>query len=168
VHVRLTLHLPRDPGTVAMIRRVLDSALALLAVAEDCRDDITLALSEACTNAINHAQVGDAYDVVVAVHADVCVFEVIDTGVGLRPDHLDRGSLPDLVSEHGRGLVVIRTCTDSLELRPVHPHGLAVRMSKTLTRSRRRRRAAGGRRCHVRPRRCRVRRVAASGRDRLA
>jgi serine/threonine-protein kinase RsbW len=132
VPLRLILHLPRDVTTVSMARRVVDTALAMIGVADGCRGDIALALSEACTNAVAHAQVGDGYEVVVTVHDGRCVFEVIDAGVGLETAVLG-ASLLDVVAEHGRGLLLIGSCTDSVELRRVDPHGLAVRMSKTLT-----------------------------------
>jgi hypothetical protein len=39
-------------------------------------------------------------------------------------------------SARGRGIMLIRACTDSLDLAAVEPHGLAVRFSKRLVRER--------------------------------
>ena len=47
---------PRDATSVPLTRRVLDAALASLGVTEDCRADVRLALSEACTNVVRHAR----------------------------------------------------------------------------------------------------------------
>jgi serine/threonine-protein kinase RsbW len=130
--LRLMMCLPRDAASVVLARRVLDGALALMGLTEDCRADMALALTEACANVINHAGVGQEYEVTVAIHRDLCVMEVIDSGVGL--DHLIAyGERLDVTALHGRGLFLIRAYTDALELRPVNPHGLAVRMSKRLT-----------------------------------
>jgi serine/threonine-protein kinase RsbW len=132
IQVRLELCLPRtDAGAVAVTRRLLDGALAALGVADECRADIALALTEACANAVVHAQLGDDYQVTASAHDDLCVIEVADGGVGLDP-----GRIPtepsDPTTESGRGLEVIRACTDRMELRAVRPHGLAIRMVKAL------------------------------------
>ena len=52
MEVQLSLALPRDRSTVPLTRRVLDAALAVFAVTKDCRDDISLAVTEACANAV--------------------------------------------------------------------------------------------------------------------
>jgi serine/threonine-protein kinase RsbW len=111
---------------------VLDAALAFLGVTEDCRGDISLALSEACSNVVIHAQAGDEYEIILDVDGDRCVLEVIDAGIGMA-NRSSVGELRDKTGERGRGLLLMRACTDALELRPVHPHGLAVRMNKQLT-----------------------------------
>jgi serine/threonine-protein kinase RsbW len=129
--LRLATSLPREAATVCAARRVLDAALAFLGVTDDCRGDISLALSEACSNAVIHAQAGDEYEIILDVDGDRCVLEVIDAGIGMA-NRSSVGELREKISERGRGLLLMRACTDSLELRPVHPHGLAVRMGKQL------------------------------------
>jgi serine/threonine-protein kinase RsbW len=131
-NLRLVLRVPRDFATVCTVRRMVDRALADIGVVDDCRADITLALSEACTNAVNHAVAGETYEVVVTVDRDRCVVEVIDDGIGFDLGSGD-GEPCEVTAEHGRGLHLIRAFTDGLELRRIDPYGLAVRMSKTLT-----------------------------------
>lgn len=53
--------LPREADTVAVMRRVATDALATLGVTAACVDDIRVALSEACTNVVQHASPGDDY-----------------------------------------------------------------------------------------------------------
>jgi serine/threonine-protein kinase RsbW len=132
IQVRLALRLPREgTGAVTVTRRVLDAALAAMGVTNECRSDIALALTEACANAVAHAQFGDDYRVTASTHANVCVLEVADTGIGLDLDRIPAGR-PALTAESGRGLHVIRACTDGMELRAGRPHGLTVRMVKVL------------------------------------
>jgi serine/threonine-protein kinase RsbW len=130
VQIRLELCLPRaDAGAVAVIRRVLDVALAALGVTDECRGDIALALTEACANAVAHAHLGDEYQVSACADADRCVIEVTDTGVGVDFGRVTAAPTAD----SGRGLQLIRACTDRMELRAVRPHGLTIRMTKMLT-----------------------------------
>lgn len=79
------------------------------------RDDIALALSEACANVILHAGPGEEYEVIATTRDGRCVIEVVDTG--------SRGSLPlrspdpgTLMSESGRGLKIIDAVTDGLSM----------------------------------------------------
>jgi serine/threonine-protein kinase RsbW len=132
IQVRLALCLPRaDAAAVAVTRRVLDGALAAIGVTDDCRGDIALALAEACANVVAHAQLGEEYHVTASTDADRCVIEVADTGIGLDVERLTADPV-DRTVESGRGLQLIRACTDGIELLAVHPHGLTIRMTKTL------------------------------------
>ena len=124
--------LPRQAASVSTARHTLVHALAGIGVDKQCRDDIVLALSEACSNAVEHAQMGQGYEVVVTVGHTRCFVDVVDAGVDMdvrRPD-----SPPVTVTGmRGRGLHRISAVTDGLEMRRVDPHGLAVSMIKTLT-----------------------------------
>jgi len=132
IQLRAVLCLARaDHAAVAVTRRVLEAALLAIGVSDECRGDLSIAVTEACTNAITHADGCDDYQVTVIVHGDQLMVEVADTGVGLAGDAIT-AELPALNAEGGRGLHVIRACTDRMELRAVRPHGVAIRMIKTL------------------------------------
>jgi serine/threonine-protein kinase RsbW len=133
MEMRLALSLPRDRSTVPLTRRVLDSALTVLGITRDCRDDISLAIGEACANAVEHALEGNEYEVTVTINEDKCVIDVIDDGTGVDPN-----SLPNQVSpeeEAGRGLRIIRALADAVEVRRRQPRGASLRIVKLLTRS---------------------------------
>ncbi|WP_426514878.1 ATP-binding protein [Dactylosporangium sp. McL0621] len=132
MEVRLSLSLPRDTTTVPLTRRVLDAALAVFSVTTDCREDIGLAVGEACANAVQHAETGADYEVTVTIHEDRCIIDVVDEGAG--PDSVTpRDVGPD--SESGRGLKIIHALSDMVELRRHHPRGMALRIVKLLTRT---------------------------------
>src|SRR5689334_520986 len=82
MRLSLVLCLPRDAETVHLTRKVLDSSLASLEVPAGVRDDIILALGEACANVIEHADSSDEYEVRVQLTSGLCVVEVVDTGRG--------------------------------------------------------------------------------------
>jgi serine/threonine-protein kinase RsbW len=130
--LRLMARMPREVTSVAAVRQLFDRALAAIGVEDECREDIVLALSEACSNAVEHARTVAEYDVVVTVDRKRCVAEVIDRGAGPERVPVDM-SAPDAAAERGRGLHLIQAVTDRLELRRVDPHGFAVRMTKRLT-----------------------------------
>lgn len=115
MEVKVALSLPRDAASVPVTRQVLDSCLERLGVMPGTRDDIALALSEACANVILHAGPGQEYEVIATTRDGRCVIEVVDTGnrenTPLKP--------PDptsLMSEHGRGLKIIDAVTDGLSM----------------------------------------------------
>ena len=71
---KLTLALPRDNQSVPVARRVLKNSLQVLGVRADVVSDIELALTEACTNVLDHAGDADEYEVSAGVeqHLRLC------------------------------------------------------------------------------------------------
>jgi serine/threonine-protein kinase RsbW len=124
------MSLPHDRASVPLTRRVLDAALAMLSVTRECRDEIGLAVGEACANAVQHGEAGTGYDVVVMIKEDRCVIEVVDGGSGV--DTVDHPP-PGPGDESGRGLPIIRALADVVEPRRL-PHGSALRIVKSLAR----------------------------------
>lgn len=133
MEVQLSLSLPRDRSTVPLTRRVLDSALAVFSVTKDCRDDIGLAVGEACANAVEHAETGADYHVTVTIVDDRCVIDVVDQGLGVETTDTPE---PGPYDEAGRGLRIIRALADAVELRRDAHRGAGLRIIKILTRTR--------------------------------
>lgn len=140
--LRIEWCLPRRTETVPLARSLLDTTLALIGVSDDCRAHLALAMTEACANAVRHAHGPQQYRITIAIDRHECTIDVDDQGIGLDPEHAENtdADLPDPAEAapahpngHGHGLQLIRAFTDKLELRPVQPHGLSVRMRKTLT-----------------------------------
>lgn len=132
MEIRLTLSLPRDRSTVPLTRRVLDAALGVFSVTRDCRDDIGLAVGEACANAVQHADLGADYQVTVTIQEDRCVIDVVDEGVGMDAAGTEGHDAVD--AEGGRGLRIIHALADMVEFRRQQPHGVALRIVKMLAR----------------------------------
>jgi serine/threonine-protein kinase RsbW len=128
----LVLRLPRDATSVPLTRRVLEAALVSLGVADDCRADVQLALSEACTNVIRHAVPSQSYQVLVGFDERRCTIEVLDDGPGIElPSTAVAMASP--FDEHGRGLRIIALVSDEVEVRRRRPHGTLLRFVKRLT-----------------------------------
>ncbi|MGI5229056.1 ATP-binding protein [Actinoallomurus sp. CA-142502] len=131
--VSLVLCLPRDAETVRVTREVLDASLAALKVSSDIRDDITLALGEACANVIQHADEGDEYEVRVQVMSSRCVVEVVDTGRGFDSALLNQVHADQVATaEHGRGLQIIAALAENLQIESRPLQGAMIRFEKHL------------------------------------
>lgn len=123
--VEITLEIPPRLDYLAVVRLVVASAATLDPPLPDSRlDDLRLAVTEACSNAIK-AHRPDAHDepVVVTLHLgdDVFRVDVADRGSGFDPDAL--ATLPDaedpqrLQHESGLGVTLIRVLTDEASFR---------------------------------------------------
>jgi serine/threonine-protein kinase RsbW len=147
IALRLALHLPRDAATVPVVRRLLDQALHTLGVDPSCCDDISLILTEACANVIEHALEIDDYEITIDVSGVRCVIHVVNAGAVVDPSRLalpgdgvgvdepDAGAdalFDPVLDEHGRGLHIIRSLADELYLTPSHSGGLVLHAVTTL------------------------------------
>jgi serine/threonine-protein kinase RsbW len=128
--------MPRDPVTVPVTRRAVDCALDAIGVTDQCRDDVSLALTEVCSNAVRHAENAVDYTVTVTATATACMIDVRDAGRGVAPDSpaaQSRGDRPraGVLSETGRGLGIVRAVMDAVQV-VAGPGGVAVHMVKKL------------------------------------
>ncbi|MEU1817372.1 ATP-binding protein [Streptomyces roseifaciens] len=123
-----SLHLRREAASVPLARRLLIGAMETAGVDPDISYDLSLALSEACANAVEHG--GDSstgYLVTAFIDGDTCRIEVTDSGPGFpeqpRPHERRRQrpqpprSLAPAEDEHGRGLFLIESLTDHVRVR---------------------------------------------------
>ena len=135
MRISFSLSLPRDSATVPVVRRICRDALNVLGVSDDCNGAIQIAVSEACTNVLQHVEgTNDEYEVDVTVDEDVCSISVIDTGNGF-----DHSSFPatdgnglSTTAEGGRGIFLMRAMVDELEFRSEPESGTIVRLVKKL------------------------------------
>lgn len=131
MEVKFTLQLPRDALSVPVVRRVLNSSMRTLGVEEECLTDIEVALTEACTNVLDHAVEGDEYEVVAGLNDSSCVIDVVDAGHGFDAEHLGH-SEADPSSEEGRGIQLIRALVDRVKFESRSEAGTIVRLEKRL------------------------------------
>ncbi|MEU4198428.1 ATP-binding protein [Streptomyces sp. NPDC045470] len=131
-----SLHLRREAASVPLARRLLLGTMETAGVDPDVSHDLSVALSEACANAVEHG--GDAatedYRVTAFINGDTCRIEVTDSGPGFRertrrPKRPGRNAQPEPApplpmaapapaqAEHGRGLFLIEALTDHVRYR---------------------------------------------------
>jgi serine/threonine-protein kinase RsbW len=125
--------LPHDEASVPVVRHLVSSALTRLGVDEACISDVLVAVTEACTNVLKHADgSGHDYEVKVGVFPDLCEMQVTDLGAGLAPGALERVP-PGVEDESGRGVQLMRSLVDQLQFVAGPRAGLSVRLSKRLS-----------------------------------
>ncbi|MBC9728440.1 ATP-binding protein [Streptomyces sp. TRM68367] len=136
-----SLHLRRDAASVPLARRLLLGTMETAGVDPDISYDLSVALTEACANAVEHgggtAHGGSsgAYRVTAYLDGEKCRIEVADSGPGFpavvtppapapapavasaraeRPRPSVRPAPAD--AEHGRGLCLIQELADHVHI----------------------------------------------------
>ncbi|MBC2902845.1 ATP-binding protein [Streptomyces cupreus] len=116
-----SLHLRREAASVPLARRLLLGTMESAGVDPDVSYDLSIALSEACANAVEHG--GDtaldggseAYRVTAYLDGETCRIEVADSGPGF--GGMGRGSRPmSMEAENGRGLYLIQELADHVHI----------------------------------------------------
>src|SRR3954452_21662955 len=118
-----SLHLRRDAASVPLARRLLLGTMETAGVDPDVSYDLSVALSEACANAVEHGGgaahggMSEAYRVTAYLDGEKCRIEVADSGPGFpagRPRTVTRPVRVD--AEHGRGLGLIEELADHVHI----------------------------------------------------
>ncbi|MFI9360012.1 ATP-binding protein [Kitasatospora sp. NPDC053057] len=130
-----TLHLKRDPASVPLARRILLGAMATAGVDPQIADDLGVALTEACANAVEHGATGrpdDGFQVTASINGDRLRIEVTDSGPGLpapsAPPAVRRPATPAPAGHaprrhrRGRATVPARVLTAHRPRRDGHPY----------------------------------------------
>ncbi|TVL92613.1 ATP-binding protein [Streptomyces sp. LX-29] len=134
-----SLQLRRELASVPLARKLLRRTMETAGVDPEICHDLSLAVSEACANAVEHGGrggAGEAYRVTAFIDGDTCRIEVTDCGPGfapapdptLAPPTLESGLAPlphrpespapaGVHAEHGRGLFLIEALTDHVRYR---------------------------------------------------
>jgi serine/threonine-protein kinase RsbW len=131
VKLDVALCLPRESETVSLIRRVISDSLRTFGVTEECVGDVALALSEACTNVVEHAAEDDEYEVRLVVDGKHASISVSNTATGVDAEALT-GVLPDDTSVDGRGVAIMRAVMDRVDFVSEPERGTIVHLVKEL------------------------------------
>ena len=114
-----SLHLRREAASVPLARRLLLGTMETAGVDPDVSYDLSVALTEACANAVEHGGDGDAggtgraYRVTAYLDGETCRIEVADAGPGFPGAGVPREPSDD--AEHGRGLRLIEELADHVQ-----------------------------------------------------
>lgn len=130
--VSLSLCLPRDEMSVPVVRHICRFALTEVGVGSPCIGDIELALTEACTNVLDHATGDNSYEVYVDIEERTCTIRVKDNGAGFSDDSQTTGELPAVTAESGRGISLMHALVDNVKFTSVPEEGMIVHLEKQL------------------------------------
>ncbi|MFE5712108.1 ATP-binding protein [Streptomyces sp. NPDC056501] len=124
-----SLHLRREAASVPLARRLLLGTMETAGVDPDVSYDLSVALTEACANAVEHGGDGEAggtgraYRVTAYLDGETCRIEVADSGPGFPgagpglhgAETASAPTAPSDDAEHGRGLRLIEELADHVQ-----------------------------------------------------
>ena len=115
----VVLTLDARPENLALTRLALAGVATNAGAPREVVSDLKLAVTEACTNVIQHAYgVGDGFGTIVVRYSSepgMISIEVEDSGSGFEPGAPPDGSERN-GSGNGMGLMIIRVLTDELDI----------------------------------------------------
>lgn len=129
----IKLTLPTKPEYVSLARLTIASVANNMGFSIGDVEDLKVAVSEACTNALNHSKNPDTtYDLTYVVENQKLVFTVTDRGVGFEPENV---AMPDLNGKQlgGFGLFIIKSLMDRVEIISEQGLGTTITMIKNLS-----------------------------------
>lgn len=113
-----SLHLRREAASVPLARRLLLGTMETAGVDPEISYDLSLALTEACANAVEHGgrtgtgDVSAEYRVTAYLDGEKCRIEVADSGPGFPSGPAPTVRRPVPEDENGRGLRLIEELAD--------------------------------------------------------
>ena len=127
--VRLTV--PGKPEYVGTVRLAVSHIASQADFDIEAIEDIKVAVSEACTNAVCHGESSqeNPYDVICSLHEDKLVITVEDKAGGFDIEKYEQpGS--DVISDSGLGIFVIQAMMDEVDISSVIGEGTSITMVK--------------------------------------
>jgi anti-sigma regulatory factor (Ser/Thr protein kinase) len=108
----VSIRLPAEAESLMIVRQAVTGVAEALGIGDQRRDDMRIAVSEACTNVVVHAYPDAPGELLVGLWADAggLVIRVTDAGQGIVPDPLRQS--PGL----GIGLQLMATLADDMHL----------------------------------------------------
>lgn len=125
----IELKIPCKEEFAAVVRIQAESIARRLDYDEEEVQDIKSAVGEACDNAIEHGKSDKGIDVHYHLSGTHLLMEITDYGKGFDPVGMGEVA-PDPLAERGRGLFLIRSLVDSVEIKSRPGEGTQVTLTK--------------------------------------
>ena len=126
----IKMEIPANPDYVSILRLTTSGIANKLGFSMDDIEDMKVAVSEACSNAVKHSE-----DNKVSINFNLLnngiQIEIIDNGKGYDVDSIET---PDLTNpkEGGLGLFIIQTLMDDVNISSRGNQGTTIKMTKYL------------------------------------
>ncbi|MFF6775741.1 ATP-binding protein [Streptomyces sp. NPDC012637] len=135
-----SLHLRREAASVPLARRLLLGTMETAGVDPDVSYELSVALTEACANAVEHGgavagrggPVSEAYRVTAYLDGETCRIEVADSGPGFSAAPAGQRAVAADEAENGRGLRLIEELADHVHFGRTGRGGALVSFDKII------------------------------------
>lgn len=126
----IKMEINSNPEYVGIIRLTTSGIANKIGFSIDDIEDMKVAVSEACTNAIKHSN-DNVFNITFSILENGLTIEIQDNGKGY---DIENALQPDLENpkENGLGLFIIQTLMDDVSIESKENQGTIVRMTKYL------------------------------------
>ena len=126
----IKMDISANPDFVSIIRLTTSGIANKIGFSMDDIEDMKVAVSEACTNAIKHSDDKNV-SIVFTILEDGLEIEIKDNGKGYDVKSINE---PDLTNpkENGLGLFIIKTLMDNVNIESKDNQGTIIKMTKYL------------------------------------
>ncbi|GAC1304100.1 MAG: hypothetical protein NVSMB19_14640 [Vulcanimicrobiaceae bacterium] len=128
----LDFRIPPKPHLSRVVRDGVAEFARSRGVGAEDLDHFLTALGEALANAIEHAHADTPVEIEVRLTSDRIVATVQDMGIGFETALVVGPALPAVTAERGRGMPIMRRCTDIFAIDSVPGKGTAVVLGRYL------------------------------------
>ena len=126
----IKMEITANPAYVSIIRLTTSGIANKVGFCMDDIEDLKVAVSEACTNAIKHSS-DDRFTIIYTMIENGLTIEIIDNGNGYDISSINEPDIENL-KESGMGLFIIEALMDEVSIESQEGKGTSIKMTKYL------------------------------------
>lgn len=126
----IKMEITANPEYVSIIRLTTSGIANKVGFCIDDIEDLKVAISEACTNAIKHS-LDDRFIIIYSMIENGLTIEIIDNGKGYDRSDVSEPDIDNL-KESGMGLFIIESLMDEVIVESQEGKGTSIKMTKYL------------------------------------
>lgn len=127
---KIKMEITANPEYVSIIRLTTSGIANKVGFCVDDIEDLKVAISEACTNAIKHSS-DDRFTIIYSMIENGLTIEIIDNGKGYDKETVSKPDINNL-KENGMGLFIIKALMDEVTVESQEGNGTTIKMTKYL------------------------------------
>ena len=126
----IKMEIASNPQYVSVVRLMTSGIANKIGFCLEDIEDIKVAVSEACTNAIKHS-LDNRFSVEYTIFESGLTIQITDSGKGYDVDAVSKPNLEE-PKESGLGLFIIQSLMDEVDIKSDIDHGTIIKMTKYL------------------------------------
>lgn len=126
----IKMEIASNPQYVSVVRLTTSGIANKIGFCLEGIEDIKVAVSEACTNAIKHS-LDNRFSVEYTIFENGLTIQITDSGKGYDVEAVSKPNLEE-PKESGLGLFIIQSLMDEVDIKSDIDHGTIIKMTKYL------------------------------------